>query len=142
MSVDLTKLQMITANQGFKNNNVYTGSFTISGNFNSESINISQYISLPSGVDTFDVIFSGRSNGGFSYDTGNPRPNGAWFKSGVVNVRADGDRYSNYPIKFRINSSMSGNTLIISAVSYKDFTANLSLTPETVYYKVIDYSLY
>lgn len=144
MEPDLTKLQSTSLNQGFKNNAEYTGSFVLSGSFNSGSKEITTVITLPANVVIADILFKGRADGGFDFSTGDPRPNGAWFKRGLVWARTDdaGAGYTNYPIPFIIGASISGNQFTISANAFKQFIANLTITGETVYYKVIDYSVF
>lgn len=142
--VDLTKLQSTTTVPAFKNNDEFSGSFTIDGSYNSGSKVITKQITLPNGTDIADIIFQGRADGGFVIPTDDPRPNDAWFKRGVVYARVDdaGAGYTNYPMPFLISASISGNTLTISATSFKQFIANLTITPEVVNYKIIDYSVF
>lgn len=144
MEPDLTKLQSTTLRPGFKNNDEYSGSFNISGSFSGTSKIITQSITLPTGTDIADVIFRGRADGGFDFPTDNPRPNSAWFKRGVVYARGDdaGAGYVNTPVDFRVYASISGNQLILTAAAFKTYIANLSLTTETIYYKIIDYSVF
>lgn len=143
MDPELDKLQSTTLKPAFKNNDEYTGSFNITGTMSAGSKIITKVIDLPDGTDIADVIFKGRADGGFGVPTGDPRPNGAWFKRGSVWARTDDSpTYVNYPMPFRINASISGNQLIITAAAFKTFTANLTITSETVYYKIIDYSVF
>lgn len=141
---DLTKLQSTSLVPGFKNNDEFTGSFTIDGTFFSGSKVITKTIELPNGTDIAEVIFQGRADGGFVIPTDDPRPNNAWFKRGVVWVRVDdaGAGYTNYPQPFLISASISGNTLTLKATSIKQFVANLTITAEVVQYKIIDYSVF
>ena len=144
METDITKLQSITLLPGFKNNDEATGSFQISGSFNTGSKIITQDIILPDNTDIADILFKGRANGGFSIPTSDPRDNNGWFKRGKVWVRGDdaGAGYTNQPIPFGVYASISGNVLTIYAASFKQYVANLTLTAETVEYKVIDYSVF
>lgn len=142
--VDLTRLQSTTLVPGFKNNDDYQGSFTISGAFPGQGIVLSKQIKLPSGTDIADIIFQGRADGGFAFPTDNPRPNSAWFKRGVVYARVDDPvaGYSNYPQPFDIYASINGDILTIYASSYKQYVANLTITAEVINYKIIDYSVF
>lgn len=142
MPVDLTKLQSTTLRQSFKNNGVYTGSFVISGTMTGSSMQITRQITLPANVSIADILFQGRADGGFDFPTGDPRPNSAWFKRGVVNVRANGSGYVNYPMPFIIGARIDGNILTLTATTFRQFTGNLTLTAETVNFKVIDYSVF
>lgn len=144
MEPDLSKLHSTTIKPAFKNNDEFSGSFNISGTFNSTSKLITQVITVPDGTDIADIIFKGKADGGFAFSTGDPRPNDAWFKRGAVWARTDdsGAGYTNYPMPFRINASISGNQLTITAAAFKTFIANLTITSEPVYYKIIDYSVF
>lgn len=141
---DLTKLQSTSLTPGFKNNDEYTGSFVIDGTFNTGSKIITKTITLPSGTDIADIMFQGRANGGFVIPTDDPRPNAAWFKQGRVWARVDdaGAGYTNYPQPFLVYASISGNQLTLYAASFKQFVANLTISPETVNYKIVDYSVF
>ncbi|MCA9325521.1 hypothetical protein KDA23_05675 [Candidatus Saccharibacteria bacterium] len=140
---DLTKLQSTTLNPAFKNNDEYTGSFNLTGTMSAGSKIITKTITLPDNVEIADILFKGRANGGFGIPTGDPRPNDAWFKRGAVWARTDDSpSYVNYPMPFDISASISGDQLTITASAFKTFTANLTITSETVYYKVIDYSVF
>lgn len=142
--LDLTKIQSTSLNPGFMNNDEYLGSFVINGSFSGGSKIITKTITLPTDTDIADIIFKGRSDGGFAFPTNNPRPNGAWFKAGVVYVRGDdaGAGYNNWPVAFRVYASISGDQLTLVAASFKQFIANLTLTAETVSYKIVDYSVF
>lgn len=142
--MDITKLQSITLLPGFKNNDEADGSFNISGSFSGGSKIITQQIQLPDNTDIADIIFKGRANGGFSIATDDPRDNNGWFKRGRVWVRGDdgGAGYTNHPVPFQVYASISGNTLTLTAASFKTYDANLALTAETVYYKIVDYSVF
>lgn len=144
MEPDLTKLQSVTLKQGFKNNDEYSGSFTIGGTFYTGSKIFTKQIILPSDTDIADIIFQGRADGGFVIPTNDPRPNNAWFKRGLVYARVDDSSvgYDNYPQPFAIGASISGNVITISATSFKQFVANLDITDEVIQYKVIDYSVF
>lgn len=142
MGVDLTKLKSTTLVPGFKNNDEFSGSFAINGSFNSGTRVVTKTITLPDGTDEVDIIFKGRANGGFAIPTDEPRSNSAWFKRGSVFVRADGSGYNNFPMRFDISARIKDNILTIQATALKQFEANLSLTSETVQYKLIDYSVF
>lgn len=145
MPVDLSKLQSTTLNQSFKNNAEYTGSFNISGNYTSSTMQVTRQIVLPANVVIADIVFQGRANGGFAFDTGEARPNAAWFKRGRVYARGDstdGSGYSNWPVDFIIGALISGNVLTLTAISSRQYTGNLAITAEPVQYKVIDYSVF
>lgn len=145
MVVDITKLQSTTLQSTFKNNGVYSGSFTINGSYNTGTKQVVATIQLPNNVRDVDIIFQGRADGGFLFPTGDNRPNSAWFKRGRVWARGDstdGSGYSNYPLDFYIGATISGDTLILTATSFRQFTGNLAITNEVVSYKVIDYSVF
>lgn len=142
MAVDLTKLKSTSLAPAFKNNDESAGSFVIGGSFNTISKIVTKTISLPDGTDEVDIMFRGRADGGFSIPTNNPRDNDGWFKRGVVYVRSDGGGLTNYPMPFNITARVKNNILTIEAVSFKQFVANMTLTDETVHYRVLDYSVF
>lgn len=142
MNPDLTKLQSTSLVQSFKNNRIYSGSFTISGTWASGSIQIVHQVTLPANVTIADIIFQGRADGGFAIPTGNPRPNSAWFKRGVVNARVDMSGFNNQPQPFMIGARIDGNVLTITATAFRTYTGTLTISPEVVQYKVIDYSVF
>ena len=145
MDPELTELQSTTLNPGFKNNDEFSGSFNITGNYTTQSLVITHTVTVPSGTDIADIVFQGRADGGFGISTGDPRPNDAWFKRGRVWARGDstdGSGYSNHPVDFLLEASISGTTLTIKASSTRQYTGNLAITSETVQYKLIDYSVF
>lgn len=141
MAIDLTKLQSTSLVPGFKNNDEYEGSFTISGTYSGQSMVITKVITLPDNTDIADILFQGRADGGFDLPTGNPRPNSAWFKAGRVYARANGSGYSNYPMDYLVYGSISGNQLTLTAASARQFLGTLTISAEVVNYKIIDYSV-
>lgn len=138
---DLTKLQSYSETPSFKNLNEYPGSFVISGTVTAGANLITHIFSLPVQPEISDIVFFGRGDQGFSTPdfTTSPRPSDTWFKQGAIFVRGDGTGYSNYPVPFVITAQLVGNQLTISALCVIQFTATLTLTPETVLYKVVDY---
>lgn len=138
--IDVQKLIMLSELQGYKNNNIYTGSFNISGSYNGTSKVVNKTITLPSNVSNVDIVFKGRANGGFSVSTGDPRPNSSWFKRGAVWVRGSGSGYTDTPLPFEISAKINGDKLTITAASYRQFFGSLSLKTESVSYRVVDYS--
>lgn len=144
MEPDITKLQSYSLDPAFKNNDEYDGSFVLSGSFSGDSKIITQDITLPTDSDIVDILFKGRADGGFGASTGDPRPNTSWFKRGAVWARTDdaASGYNNYGMPFYISASISGNILTINASAFKTFIANLTITSETVYYKIVDYSVF
>lgn len=121
----------------FKNNNIYTGSFNISGTATA-GVNTQTYdVALSVIPDITDIVFNGPA------DSGDPRPNGGWFHSGVIRVRGDdAPIYNNYSTLWKPYSSINGNIVTLSVYWVQQFTASLSLTSTTVSYRIIDYSVF
>ena len=138
---DLTKLQYHTGYNTFKNNAVYTGSYSISGSTNGGTNTRTFNISLTRQPDIMDVIFNGATDTVFSSD---PRPAAGWFKKGAVWVRGDngGAGYVNYPTPWVVYTSLTGLTLTVTLVYSQQFSAALALTPGTLSYKIVDYSVF
>lgn len=143
---DLTKLILHSSYPAFKNKREYVGSFVLSGTVVG-GVNVRTHVvTLDSPLtDITDVTFAGRAqvgmDGGFgltdySFD---PRPSGYWFRDGVVWVRGDGTGFTNYPMPFTINYAIAGNQLTITAICVQQFGTPLTLTAESVSYKIVDY---
>ena len=138
---DLTKLQYHTGYNTFKNNSVYTGSYSITGT-TVPGTNTRQFnISLARQPDIMDVIFNGATDTVFASD---PRPAAGWYKKGAVWVRGDnaGAGYTNYPTPWVVYTSLTGLTLTVTLLYSQQFTPALTLTPETLQYKIVDYSVF
>jgi hypothetical protein len=135
--VDLTKLVFHSAYPAFKNNTVYTGSFTISGTTSAGVNTRTATIDLNQAPDLADIVFSGRS-----VQTYTNRPNNAWFKKGTVEVRGDGGAFVDYATPWVITSRIVGSQIIVTATSVQTFTQALTLTSSTVNYRVVDYSVF
>ena len=140
--VDLTKLQSNYEYNAFKNNNERTGSFNITGTVSAVTTTLTTIVTLPFVPDLAEIMFQGQND---SFDFGlEPRPSSAWFKRGYVyapgtDVPAG---YTNIAVPFLLSGELSGNTLTIRAQTFKTFVASLVLTPITVQYKVVDYSVF
>jgi hypothetical protein len=137
MSADLTKLTLHTGYPAFKNNRIYTGSFTISGTTSGGTNTRTATINLDEAPDLADIVFSGRST-----ETYTNRPNNYWFKQGTVEVRGDGGAFTDYATPWVITSRISGSSIIITATCVQTFTQVLTLTSSTVQYRVVDYSVF
>lgn len=138
---DLTKLQYHTGYNTFKNNSVYTGSYSITGS-TVPGTNTRQFnITLARQPDIMDVIFNGATDTVFGSD---PRPAAGWYKKGAVWVRGDnaGAGYTNYPTPWVVYTSLTGLTLTVTLLYSQQFTPALTLTPETLRYKIVDYSVF
>lgn len=138
---DLTKLQYHTGYNTFKNNAVYTGSYTISGS-TAGGTNVKSFdITLARRPDIMDVIFNGATDTVFASD---PRPADGWFKKGAVWVRGDnsGAGYVNYPCPFVVYTSLNGLVLTVNMIFSQQFSPALTLTPTPITYKIVDYSVF
>lgn len=142
MAIIAKKLQSTTLLQSFKNNEVYSGEFIISGVMPEGAMQVTRVVLLPAHISIADIMFQGRADGGFDQPTGNPRPNEAWFRQGVVNVRASGAGYTNTPMPFILGARISDKTLVLTATAWRAFQGELYLTPEIVRYKIVDYSVF
>lgn len=138
---DLTKLSLYSETPAFKNLNQYVGSFSISGTTTGGVNTRTATVSLPFTPEIADVRFYGRGDQGFSIGDFliDPRPSNTWFKEGRIFVRGDSGSFNNYPTMWSINYSINGNTIQITATYVQQFVETLTLTPETVQYKVVDY---
>lgn len=144
--LDRSKMQYYTEDNTYKNNAVYTGSFTISGTSVAGTTTKSFGITLARRPDIMDVMFQGASDTHWegTYGDNDPRPDAGWFKKGAVWVRGDdaGAGYTDYPCPFVLYTALSGLTLTVTAIFSQQFIATLSLTPTVVNYKIVDYSVF
>lgn len=139
---DLTKLVLLSENPAFKNQNLYTGSFVISGSTNGGGITQRSFNrALTREPDLLSVLFNGPTDTIFGSD---PRPGTAWFKDGYIWVLGTnvGDGYIDYPLPFKPEVRIDGSSATIILTTVQQFTSVLSLTPTTFYYRLRDYSVF
>lgn len=118
----------------FKNNNVFGGSFIISGSVGSGTSTRTYTVPLGKTPDMFDVYFLGRSA------SGNPRPSTAWFAQGRIEVPGTSFGFTqDFP--FSLSARISGTDVIISATTINMSVDPFTLTPVTVQVRVVDYSI-
>lgn len=125
---DLTKLVLHTAYPAFMNNNVYEGTFTISGDIDEGTNTFTHTVQLDATPDLVDIMFEGAA-GGIS------RPAGAYFKEGFFDVEGASITWTGF-----ISSKIDGDTVVITVV-----VPNQTATPDTVAgtdlnYRIVDYS--
>lgn len=141
-SVDLTKVNADFNYNAFKNNHIYTGQFNIVGSWTPGYQTQTHDVLLTETPDLVQATFNGPTDTVFGSD---PRPGEAWFKNGAVWVRGDnaGAGYTNYPIPYEMSAIMTGpRTCTINASSVSEIADTLTLTPTTVYFRVLDYSVF
>lgn len=140
MSEDLTMLVLYGKYPAFKNNNVYTGSFTISGSTGGGVNQRTATVQLNAVPDLTDAVFNGPTDSLGS----DPRPSTGWFKQGQVWVRGDnaGAGYTNYPTPWVITSKIVGSAMVITATYVQTFTPALTLTSTLAYYRLVDFSVF
>lgn len=139
MSVDLTKLILHTGYDTFKNNKIYTGSFTVSGS-TSAGVNIKTYtVTLDTAPSYYDVVFNGPTDAGGT----DPRTSSAWFEQGYVWVPGNntGAGYTDYQTAWRVYSPINGTTLTITLIFSQQFSSSLTLTNTSFSYRLVDYSV-
>lgn len=139
MAVDLTKLIMHSSYPGFKNNNIFPGSFTISGSASVGLNTRTATIDLDFTPDMADVLFNGPAAfGGIS----DPRPASGWFSHGYVYIRGDSLFYQNYPTPWHLSAEIIGSTIVITARCRLEFDEALTLTSTTIRWRLVDYSVF
>lgn len=139
--LDLAKTQYHTGYNAYKNDNVYTGSYDITGSTSGGTNIRTTTVTLREIPDLLEVTFNGATDTVFGSD---PRPSDGWFKQGAIWVRGDnaGAGYVNYPTPWTVYSSISGNVLTITMINVQQFTPTLTLTATPLYYRIVDYSIY
>lgn len=138
---ELEKTSYHTGYNAYKNNYVYTGSYSISGSTSSGANVKSFTVQLRAAPDLLEVTYNGPTDTVFGSD---PRPADAWFKQGPVWVRGDnaGAGYTNYPTPWTVYSSISGDVLTITMIYIQQFSSSLTLTSTPMYYRIVDYSIF
>lgn len=139
---DITKLQYHTGYNTFKNNAVYTGSYSISGSTVPGTNTRTFDITLARQPDIMDVIFNGQTDtSGFGLD---PRPSAGWYKKGAVWLLGNnpGAGYIDYPTPWVVYTSLTGLVLTVTLLYVQQFTPALTLTPTSLSYKIVDYSVF
>lgn len=122
----------------FKNNNVYTGTFTISGT-TAAGLNTKTFtVELPTTPDLIDIMFNGPTDTVFGSD---PRPANGWFKDGWVWTRTN-NAGGGDPRPWFISATINGTTLTVTATSVQQFVAAEAITSTDFSYRVIDYSIF
>lgn len=139
MSPDLTELILDTNYDAFKNNNIYTGTFTISGTTSAGVNAQTDTITLDAIPDITDIVFNGPA-----YGSSDPRPDNGWFHSGAIEVLGNNvpAGYVNYPTLWLPYSSIDGTTVTITCYYAQQFIDALTLTSTEVSYRIIDYSVF
>lgn len=140
--VDLTKVNADFNYNAFKNNHIYTGQFVINGNWVPGYQTVTFDVLLTETPDLVQATFNGPTDTVFASD---PRPGNAWFKNGSVWVLGNNAPagYTNYPIPYEMSAIMTGpRTATINASSVSEIADTLVLTATTVYYRIIDYSVF
>lgn len=138
---DLAKTHYHTEYNAFKNDNIYTGSFSITGS-TTAGLNVrSTQVTLREVPDLLNVAYNGDTDTVFASD---PRPDGGWFHRGSVWVLGTDvpAGYTNYPTPWSVYSSINGNVLTITLFFVQQFTATLALTPTPLDYRIVDYSVF
>lgn len=135
---DVTKLLESSSNNAFKNNNVYTYTFTLSGS-TSAGLNTETFTAtLPTSPDMVDILFNGPTDTVYGTD---PRPSAGWFRQGYVWVVTNNAGGGN-PSRWRVQATISGTTLTIIAQYVQQFTTSETLTSTNFSCRVIDFSIF
>lgn len=143
---DPSKVLFDSTLPAFKNNDVYTGSFQISGLVGGGTNIISHAVTLPNAPDMTQILFNGPSDTAWEglFGDFDPRPDGGWFTEGAVWVRGDnsGAGYDDYPTAWTMSVKIVGSTVTITAEYVQTFSDTLTLTATTVNYRIVDYSVF
>lgn len=135
MSNDPTKLILFSEHPAFKNNNIYTGTLTISGSTAAGTNTKTFTIPLDVTPDLLDIVFNGPTGGS------DPRPSGGWFKQGRVWVASNNAGGGN-PTSWLITSKISGSDVIVTATYIQTFVTAETLTSTNFSYRIVDYSVF
>lgn len=129
MSVDLTKLVLYSGNPAFKNNDIYTGSKSMSGNENNAINFYTASATLPVTPDFTQILLSSDQN--------------TWTDYLIMDVQVDDSvTGNNYPTKLYISPSLSGSTVTFTGILAKQYVSTGTLHTSTFYYRIVDYSVF
>ena len=132
---DTTKASLYSPYRAFKNNAVYTGTFSITGT-TVVGLNTRTFTRVLSTTpDMVDISFNGPTGGS------DPRPAGGWFKQGFIWVATNNAGGGN-PSSWRIYASINGTTLTVTAIYVQAFVTAEALTSTSFSYRVVDYSVF
>lgn len=139
--VDQSKVLFSSNTPAFKNNNIYTGTGTISGTVSAGISIFTVTVPLGETPDMVQIMLNGPTDTVFGDD---PRPGTGWFRDGYVWVRGDnhGAGYDNYLMPFKMNTYISGSSAIIEATLVSSISPVLTLTSTQYSYRIIDYSVF
>lgn len=137
--VDLSKVIFDSRRPAFMNNNIYTGSFVIAGSWAPGYQAVTHTVTLDEIPDIVVATYQAPTD----WLGTDPRPDTVWFKEGYAWVRGDnsGAGYNNYPIPYQLYTVINGTTATITCSTVNQTATTLTLTPTTVYYRIIDYSV-
>lgn len=136
MSVDLTSFILLSEYDAFKNNNVYTGTFNISGTFNAGTTILTYPVTLTSTPDMVDIVFNGPTDA--LYDI---RPADGWFKKGLIWITGTGT-LGVYTNAFEVYGVLNGSTLNITVTYVQQYLDPTTFPSTTCYYRLVDYSVF
>lgn len=136
MTVDITKLTFFSETSSFKNNNVWTGNFTISGN-HTDGLNTKTFTrDLGVTPDMVSIQFNAPADPLLN----DPRPANGWFRQGVA-YEPSPDGGGGFPA-WTLTSAINGTVLTITATYVQQYTGTYTSVPTLFSYRVIDYSIF
>lgn len=137
MQVDESQVIFDSRKLAFKNNNIYTGSFNVSGTVVAGLSQRNTTITLDAVPDMTQILFNAPT------DSSDPRPANGWFEEGYVWILGDGSVVgANYSTNWAITTSFTGAILTITLTYNQQFNDTLTLHSTPVYYRIVDYSVF
>lgn len=139
--IDLTKVLLDSGYPAFKNNTIYTGSFTISGTCPPGYSQSTYAVALSEQPDMWASLFNGPTDDLFGND---PRPASGWFRNGYIWVHGSnpGDGYPDYTIPYNIGAQVFGSSIVIVASTVNQTATTFTLVSTNFSYRIIDYSVF
>lgn len=135
--IDLTKLILHTGYNAFKNNDLTTGTFTLTGSTAAGLNSRTFTFDIGPSPDMVDVVFNGPTDTVFSSD---PRPSTGWFKQGFIYTITNNAGGGN-PARWTVNSEINGSTLTITCQYPQGFVTAETLTSTDCSFRLVDYSV-
>lgn len=118
----------------FKNNKLYTGSFTISGSIPPGAVTKTFTLALSSAPDLLQAVFNTTATSIF-YTS--PYPSTSWWKQGIVTDDAGG-----LGARWQISWQLNGTTITFTATTVNTTSTTYTSSSPVVNYRLVDYSVF
>ena len=145
---NLDKLSQYSRKPAFKNNKIYEGSITINQPLNGPITFQNNYVQLDKAPDLLAIQLRGPIDTTSSAPS-NQRPANSWFDPSSSDEFFTANSYDPIwggfvpaPIGWLISAEVIGSVLNLQGAMVKQYTDNPSYDPITIFYRIVDYSVF